>query len=212
VLVESLAEAWEVSATPLREALRTLAGEGLIVLDAQRGARVSAISLDEMIEVYELRLMLEPYAFRLSIEARNDEWLDRAAAAWAQLRAAQVQGARQPLDLEPAHTAFHLALVSACGSQSLVRLISILATQALRFRVLVAPKRPGGNRRSLAEHSRLAELAANGDPVEGATFLAMHLSWPLATVQDAVIKRITRRLSALDSSLVEAGLAELRAR
>jgi GntR family transcriptional regulator, carbon starvation induced regulator len=208
VLVERLAQTWNVSATPLREGLRVLAGEGLIVLDAQRGARVAEISMAEMIEVYELRLMIEPYAFRLSIESREPAWQTQVAEAWHRLRAIQSQRAATPLELEPAHTEFHLALVSGCGSASLLRLASVLSTQALRFRTLVAPRRPGGNRRSLAEHRRLSELAVDGDPGEAAQFLATHLSWPLATaVDEDAIERVSARLARLDSGLLVAGLA-----
>jgi DNA-binding GntR family transcriptional regulator len=212
VLVERLAQAWDVSATPLREALRVLAGEGLIVLDAQRGGRVTEISTPEMIELYELRLIVEPYAFRLSIESGGTAWRARVTDAWQRLRAIQSRGATTPLELEPAHTDFHLALMSGCDSASLLRLASVLSTQALRFRTLVAPRRPGGNRQSLAEHRRLKELALGGDPGEAAQFLATHLSWPLATaIDDDAIERISGRLRMLDSTLLVSGLAALRA-
>jgi DNA-binding GntR family transcriptional regulator len=209
VLVESLAERWEISATPVREALRSLAGEGLIVLDPQRGARVSSVSLPDMVELYELRLMLEPYAFRLSLAERGSDWLDGVQAAWESLQLVQSRKAVSPLELEPAHTDFHLALAGGCASASLLRLVSTLSTQALRFRVLMAPDRPGGNRQSLTEHRRLAELAAKGAPDEGARFLALHLGWPLAAaVDDAGIARVVDRLAGLDAG-VAAGLAAL---
>jgi GntR family carbon starvation induced transcriptional regulator len=212
VLVERLAHTWDVSATPLREALRVLAGEGLVVLDAQRGARVAEISIADMIEVYELRLMVEPYAFRLSVESRDLEWQARVAGAWDRLRMIQSRGGTSPLELEPAHTEFHLALISGCGSASLLRLASVLSTQALRFRTLVAPRRPGGNRQSLAEHRRLSRLALGHDSGEAARFLATHLSWPLATViDDDAIERVSRRLATLDPGLLVDGLAALGA-
>ncbi len=210
VRVEALAERWEISATPVREALRTLAGEGLIVLDPQRGARVSTISLAEMTELYELRLMLEPYAFRLSIAERDPGWLEGIEAAWESLRLVQSRKAVLPLELEPAHTDFHLALAGGCRSASLLRLVSTLSTQALRFRVLMAPGRPGGNRQSLAEHRRLRDLAATGAPDEAARFLALHLGWPLAAaVDEAELARVVDRLSGLDSGVAAAGLAAL---
>jgi FCD domain len=110
-------------------------------------------------------------------------------------------------------TEFHLALLAGSGSPSLPRLASVLSTQALRFRTLVAPRRPGGNRQSLAEHRRLSELAVGGDPGEGAQFLATHLSWPLATaIGGDAIERVSTRLATLDSSLLVAGLAALGAR
>ena len=210
ILVEQLAAEWRLSATPLREALRTLAGEGLIVLDAQRGARVASVSIDEMVEVYELRLAIEPFALRLSIEADGAGWRDRLGVAWEALDAAHRKRPKTPFELEPAHTEFHLALVGGCGSDTLLRWTSLLATQALRFRTLVAKRRPGGNRQSRAEHLRLYELATGGHADEATSFLATHISWPLATVVEAdLAARTGRRLAELRPDLVVEGLAEL---
>lgn len=212
ILVEQLAAEWRLSATPLREALRTLAGEGLIVLDAQRGARVASVSTDEMVEVYELRLMVEPFALRLSMEANEQGWRDRLEVAWQTLDAAHRKRPKSPFELEPAHTDFHLALVGGCGSEALLRFTSLLATQALRFRTLVSPRRPGGNRQSRVEHHRLYELAG-GDRIDEATaFLAEHIAWPLATVlESGAADRTARRLAQLRPDLVVEGLAGLGA-
>src|SRR5215467_4679831 len=68
VRVEELASRWDVSPTPLREAVRTLAGEGLITLQPQRGARVAEVSAAEMEDLYATRLFLEPVVLRLSLE------------------------------------------------------------------------------------------------------------------------------------------------
>ena len=87
VRVEELAAKWEVSSTPLREAIRSLAGEGLITLSPQRGARVSEVSRGEMEDVYATRLMLEPYVLRLSLERAGDEWLAELERAWNELDA-----------------------------------------------------------------------------------------------------------------------------
>jgi len=212
VLIEPLAQAWDLSATPLREALRTLAGEGLVVLDAQRGARIAPVSEQELTEVYELRLIVEPLAFRLSVLASDEAWLDRLDVAWAALQTAHAARPSSPLDLEPAHTEFHFALVANCGSDALLRLVSVLATQALRFRTLAAHARPGGNRRSLAEHRRLHDLARRGEADDGAQLLAEHLSWPLIAFGGGVLERVAERLAALDPSLAVAGLESLAVR
>jgi GntR family carbon starvation induced transcriptional regulator len=212
VPVEQLAQEWRLSTTPLREALRTLAGEGLIVLDAQRGARVTEISVDEMFDVYELRLVVEPYALRLSMSLGGDEWRGGVEAAWAALRAVQSRTPKTPYELEPEHTDFHRALVAACASEALLRLTSLLATQALRFRTLVSPQRPGGNKQSLAEHRRLYELVVEGRIDDATSFLAMHLSWPLAVGLDGEASgRAKSRLAHLRPDLVVEGLAKLGA-
>ena len=80
-LVQSeIAEALDVSTTPVREALRDLAAEGLIRLDAHRGGVVQELSLSELREIYELRVLLEPEALRRAWPHVTDEIIDEVAA------------------------------------------------------------------------------------------------------------------------------------
>ena len=134
VRVEELAAKWDVSSTPLREAIRSLAGEGLITLSPQRGARVSEVSHGEMEDVYATRLMLEPYVLRLSLERGGDQWIAELERAWNELDRAQSRNPATPLDLEPAHTAFHRALLSACGPAEAHREHAALYAAAIAFR------------------------------------------------------------------------------
>ena len=64
---EQIAKDFEVSAVPVREALRQLAGEGLVTLSPNRGARVSQVSYEEAREITGIRVALESLALRLSI-------------------------------------------------------------------------------------------------------------------------------------------------
>ncbi len=64
---EQIARDFEVSAVPVREALRQLAGEGLVALSPNRGARVSQVSYEEAREITEIRVSLESLALRLSV-------------------------------------------------------------------------------------------------------------------------------------------------
>jgi DNA-binding GntR family transcriptional regulator len=79
-LIQSeVAEALGVSATPVREALRDLAAEGLIRLDAHRGGVVHQLSLKELAEIYQLRSILEPEAIRRAWPNLTDEVVDSCA-------------------------------------------------------------------------------------------------------------------------------------
>ena len=175
IRVEELAEKWDVSPTPLREAVRTLAGEGLITLRAQRGARVAEVSADEMEDVYATRMLLEPYVLRLSLERADDAWCAALDRAWAELEVASAADPRGHLDLEPAHSDFHHALLAACGSPSLLRICAQLQTQSLRFRVLTRASRPGGFAESRAEHAELYAAAAERDEARAMSLAAVHL-------------------------------------
>jgi len=64
---ELIARELGVSRSPVREALNQLEGEGLVTIISQKGATVSSIGTDEVYELFEIRLLLEPYLIKLSI-------------------------------------------------------------------------------------------------------------------------------------------------
>jgi DNA-binding GntR family transcriptional regulator len=173
IRVEELASRWDVSPTPLREAVRTLAGEGLITLQPQRGARVAEVSADEMQDLYATRLFLEPVVLRLSLERADDAWQAALDQAWRDLERAATRRQRTPLDLEPAHSSFHRAILAACGSPSLLRIHGQLQTQSLRFRVLTGSIRPPAEVR--AEHEALYEAALARNEDGAISLTAVHL-------------------------------------
>ena len=69
---EALAAELNVSTTPLREAMRRLASEGLVILDAHRDARVAPLTADEARSLFEVRQRLDPLAVRLAAERRSE--------------------------------------------------------------------------------------------------------------------------------------------
>ncbi len=176
--VSTLGERWSVSPTPLREAFQRLAVEGLLELTPQHGARVAPVSIEEALEVHELRSVLEPLALRTSIEEADDEW--RAAVEETFSRLA-VELARTDPDrgaVENAHRVFHLALLSNCTSTWLSRIIDLLMTHVIRYWTLSsAPRR--NIEEVIKEHRRLKDLCLSGD-IDGAVDeLTTHLEHAL---------------------------------
>ena len=88
IRIEQLAADWQLSPTPLREAIRSLAQNGLVELSPQRGATVAGLSPEEIADIYELRLLLEPRALRGSLRRRSWSWRADVEAAWDDLRGA----------------------------------------------------------------------------------------------------------------------------
>lgn len=80
-----IAEQLDVSTTPVREALRDLAGEGLLRLDAYRGALVKPLDLEEITEIHMLLQVLEPLSIELAVERITDQELDEAEQVLAQM-------------------------------------------------------------------------------------------------------------------------------
>lgn len=74
-----IAEMLEVSITPVREALRDLATEGLVFFDPHHGAMVRSLTLEEVQEIYMLRMVLEPFMIKKVINQIQAEKLHSAA-------------------------------------------------------------------------------------------------------------------------------------
>jgi GntR family carbon starvation induced transcriptional regulator len=159
ILAEELAKRWSISATPIREACQRLAAEGLVVYTAQRGARVAPLSLEDMKDLYELRLLLEPMALRDSVRRADEWWEGEIRGAYEQL--ARWHHGRPGPDLgddveayEEDHMAFHRALLSQCRSPRLRQIVDALRLHSQRYRLLSWPGRRTFEE-AMAEHAAL---------------------------------------------------------
>jgi DNA-binding GntR family transcriptional regulator len=120
-LVETdLAAALNVSKTPVREALKTLAGSGLVVMSPYKGAAVRTVDAAMAGSVYDVRMLLEPEALRRAV-------LLGASFEEAALALEDVDDlARRSL----ANRRFHRALYAGCGNPLLIEILDGLRDQA----------------------------------------------------------------------------------
>lgn len=174
LVISALAEQMGLSATPLREALRNLASDGLVVLQSHGKARVAQVDLHEANEIYELRLMLEPVALERAVRNADDAYRDRVESAW---QALELHRIAPPSD----HAAFHRALLSNCDSAWMLRMATMLADRAGLMITIGLPSRPVGY--DTAEtHRTLKELVLAGDGAAASDELRRHLSGTLAAL------------------------------
>jgi len=178
---EHLAEQFGVSPTPLRETFMRLAGEGLVVIEPQRGARVAPLDLAEAIELYEVRLLVDPEALRRSILAAHGGAGRQRYATEVTSTFDALCGPSVAVPVHEVHRAFHLALVSSCPNQRLVRHVAQLLDQSQRFQAvgLTTARRTDPT----SEHRELAEAAVAGDHVRGVRVLREHLEATLEAVR-----------------------------
>ena len=185
--IEALAEHYETSATPLREALNRLVSDGLVERREQRGFVVSAISAEDLAEITKTRCWLEEVALRESIAARTTAWEETLVLAHHRL-------ARTPRSLsesrfednpqwEPLHRAFHRALIAGCGSRWLLNFCEQLADQHHRYRRLSAP-RAFSKRGVKTEHQQLLEAAIEGRADDAVALLRAHFERTAKIIQD----------------------------
>jgi DNA-binding GntR family transcriptional regulator len=171
--IEELAESLEMSPMPIREALRLLDSVGLVENIPHRGAWVTELSIDDLREVYEARLALEPLAVRHAAEKFTDADAARAAA-----RLEEHVKAYEQRDLGvvwSTHTAFHFALYDAAQSRWMRRLIQPLWETSERYRFAMLPVRVNLERRRL-EHERILQACIDHDADNAARELHTHLA------------------------------------
>jgi DNA-binding GntR family transcriptional regulator len=168
-LVESdLADKLGVSKTPVREALKTLAGAGLVTMSQYKGATVRVVDVDDARHLYDVRLLLEPEALRRSVGNGHD-W----TAARRALAAASTAGDLVGRNL--ANRDFHAALYAGCGNPLLIGLLADLSDQTALVSVAFWRRNPSWECEA-AEHAAMLRAAADGDARGAADLLRQHIS------------------------------------
>ncbi|MBT9487940.1 MAG: GntR family transcriptional regulator [Rubrivivax sp.] len=185
--IEALAERYETSATPLREALNRLVADGLVERREQRGFVVAGISADDLAEITQTRVWLEEIALRESIAAQSTAWEENLVLAHHRLaRTPRSLSAEQFVDnpdWEPLHRAFHRALIAGCGSRWLLGFCEQLADQHHRYRRLSAP-RAFSKRGVKTEHQQLVEAALAGRAAAAVALLRAHFQRTEKIIRD----------------------------
>ena len=158
--IRELARQLGVSHIPIREALRRLEGQGLIVLTQARSAAVAPLSTDDLTAIYRLRLRIEPDLASRSAASRTSEWVDRLAHDLEESRHQDPDRAWQ------GHYAFHQGLVAPAASSWDLRLLHTLWTAAERYTLLVFDPivvDDDERARRHTRHEHLFDRAAAGD-------------------------------------------------
>lgn len=176
---EDLAARLGTSASPMREALSRLAGEGLVINKGQRGFWVAPISVKEFREITQLRLQLEVQALRASIQNGTIEWEGRVVAAFHRLSKIELLLDRQSkeirLDRERENRQYHWELISCCSSQWNLRLTSLLYDHSSRYRIPVVAVSPVKSKVIQAEHRDILDAALSRDVDRAAVALSQHI-------------------------------------
>ena len=176
-LVETeLAQLLGVSKTPVREALKTLAGAGLVTMSAYRGATVRAIDPASAAAIYDLRLLLEPEAVRRAV-GRGAAEASPVQASWASAHAALTasDAATDQAQRSLANREFHRALYLACGNSLLVKTLDDLRDQTALVSALSWEQAPSWQQEA-AEHQAILAAARRGSATEAAALLRAHIA------------------------------------
>jgi len=132
--IRELCERYGVSSAPMREALNRAAKDGLVDQSEQRGFSVAPLSIDDLDDLLQTRLLLNEIALRRSFEFGGAEWEEQVLVSWHRL--SRIPYA--PLSIDPAweraHRVFHRTLISACRAPRIVDFCEHLFDSADRYR------------------------------------------------------------------------------
>jgi DNA-binding GntR family transcriptional regulator len=156
---EDLAAEFGVSRTPVREALRRLAAEGLVDLFANRGARVATATDEQLRSSYETRLVVEPGAARISAQRRIAGPLKAMRAA---MRAEEKAGRSSSKHFK-ANREFHLALVEGTGNPQLVQFMEHVWIGRIGAKLYETQLNPDGLHADHEAHRAIADAVEAGD-------------------------------------------------
>lgn len=167
---ERLASELGVSRIPLREAIRHLEAEGLVVSELHKGTVVSSLSPDEIGELFGIRTQLETWLFEMAIPRMTEDDLDLAEALIDE--AAKTGSTDNWSEL---NWRFHEALYRASGSRLALKMLRSVHDNAARYvnhQLVVAQ---GDRERELSDHHAILAYARLRDVERGVAMLARHL-------------------------------------
>lgn len=189
--VEHLRDELGLGATPLREALSRLSAERLVEQEGQRGFRVAPMSLGDLVDITENRVLLETRAVELSVQRGDVEW--EAALLAAHHLVARVDKNLRTKDFDIAerealNTGFHDALMAACDSRWLLEMCRVMYDQHARYRAMalgIIQKR-GTLRDVEAEHEAIVKAALARQHKRAASLVEEHVR-ATATLLEATL-------------------------
>ena len=171
------------SRTPVREAIGRLAQEGLVRVYPKRGIMVSAISIGDIHQIFEVRALVEPYA----LTAHHDK-LDLAAIARFSEAFHAYEGGGSGDDIYGIDDSFHETLISAIENDYLLELYDRIHVQSVRLRVLSGRLIESRIRDTMAEHARIADACLARDWQGAALAMTEHLRCSKESSLAAILK------------------------
>ena len=151
--LDDLKSKYPASLSTLRETLNRLASEGFVLAEEQRGFFVTPCTQNDLIEIANLRILLESHAINLSFKYGDTDWEGNLVAAHHKLSLMEERMEKKEKGIielwKQYDWEFHLACISACGSKNLLRLHSNLFDRYLRYQFVVLNYRGQG---AIEEH------------------------------------------------------------
>lgn len=170
--MEELVARFEVSRTPVREALQQLEASGLVEVIPKRGTYVAKVGLPALSEMFEVMAELEAMCARLAARRASNDDIKRIDSALAACEQEATSGSANQYYYVNEH--FHQLIYQCCGNAYLVQQTVALKTRLKPYRRLQLQLR-NRIRQSLAEHRNIVEAIKSGDGERAAQVAKEHV-------------------------------------
>ncbi|MCA1553640.1 MAG: GntR family transcriptional regulator [Chloroflexi bacterium] len=173
IVIDQLAQELGMSHTPVREALIKLELDGLVRIERHKTPRVSEIRLDDIREMYAVRMLLEGWAAAQAALLLSEAQLSNMAALLERTRL-DAQAHQYEIHLK-ADLEFHRAIISAVNNALFQRLMASVTDQTLRLRSLVQTVATEHIEQIVAEHTDILNALCARDPERARQRTVTHL-------------------------------------
>ena len=178
-----LANKLGVSRTPIREAIRKLELEGLVLMIPRKGAEVAEITEKNLRDVLEVRCALEELAVQLACDRIDRERVRELHAAAAHFR--DILGSDDITQIAAADEAFHDVIFKATGNDRLIQLLNNLREQMYRYRIEYLKKKECYPQ-LLKEHATIMKAIEEHDKDKATRITGQHIKNQVDTVVDTI--------------------------
>lgn len=178
-----LADRLGVSRTPIREAIRKLELEGLVLMIPRKGAEVAKISEKSLRDVLEVRRSLEELAIELACQRMTEEDIKELEEAQEAFRNA-IQSA-DAMTIAETDEHYHDIIYNGTGNNRLVQILNNLREQMYRYRVEYL-KREEAHPQLIAEHAEIIEYISKGEKKAATDVMCKHIDNQVTTVIDVI--------------------------
>jgi DNA-binding GntR family transcriptional regulator len=172
-LVESqLAEKFNASRSPIREAIRQLEGDGLIRVNQKKGITVSRLSIKEIVEIYKLRWLLEGYAARLSAEQ-----VTKAQILYLRNLHEKLKVAGETSDVPTwihNNILFHDFFSENCGNGNLHQILVNLKRRVYLYHYMIVST-PGNFKFYIDHHEEILKACKKNDGEMAEKYMKLHV-------------------------------------
>mgnify|MGYP000064082337 CR=1 FL=1 len=170
--IRDLCGRYGVSSAPMREALNRAAKDGLVDQSEQRGFSVAPLSIEDLDDLLQTRLLLNELALRRSFELGGPEWEEQVLVSWHRLSRIPYTPVSVDPAWERAHRVFHRTLISGCRVPRIVQFCDQLFDSSDRYRFVARSARQSPPR--IDDHKLMTDAVIERDPDRAVALLKEH--------------------------------------